>query len=683
MTKKTNTPAQSKTSEKNILAYVQKLSKYKPSLGKKAKTGKKSQPTSGKKKWLKRIAIAFAAILVVLGLLALLTIPPLLAMVNTAKQTQVKATETIALAKSQDLIGTRDKIVDIKSDLSKVNNNFRRLGWYKLTPLRPYYIDGENIIRAAGNTLDAAELLITTVEPYADVLGLKGKGSFTGGTAEDRIVKIVETLGEVVPQLQEVSTKLTAASDQINQVNPDRYDLEINEFYLPELITKGQGNLELAATTLNDFLPLLEVAPELAGLEEEKKYLVLFQNDAEIRPTGGFMTAYGILKVEKGRVSQEKSDDIYGLDEKFNSRLQPPAVIKKYLPLVFYWHMRDMNLSPDFTSSMDTFYKYYQEIPGEPDDIDGIISIDTNLLSGLVGLLQPVEVPGFGNFTAEPDPRCDGCPQVIYELEDIATRPVGYVRDDRKAFLAPMMQTILLKAYGAPSQVWPTLFKTVIESVQQKHVLFYFFDETAQAAVEKAGFAGRIEDFDGDYLHINDANFGGAKSNLFITEEIEDKITVTDSGVEHALTVTYKNPAPASNCNLEAGQLCLNGTYRDFVRFYLPEGTELTDSVGFQEGSVETSQDLGKTVVEGFFTLQPKSQAKLKLNYTVPYQPEGDYQLLIQKQPGKKTPKYTIIFNNTDKAEFDLLSDKQVTFSQWSSAKPSKPTLWFFLGEII
>jgi hypothetical protein len=91
-------------------------------------------------------------------------------------------------------------------------------------------------------------------------------------------------------------------------------------------------------------------------------------------------------------------------------------------------------------------------------------------------------------------------------------------------------------------------------------------------------------------------------------------------------------------------------------------GTTLDESIGFDEDTVITYDELGKTVVEGFFTFQPESQAKLRLTYSVPYKPSGEYKLLIQKQPGKKLPKYTVTFNDTDKQEFELDNDKTITF---------------------
>lgn len=634
------------------------------------KAAKKSIKTKVKKTrrfgWPLRILLGLLFFILIIGIIgAAIGIPTFFTLQQLevlVEETEVVSRETYEALKTQDLVLANQKLNETQAKLDEIQIEYKKLGWTQYTPFRAYYLDGDRVITAAMAGTNAGGVLFTTLEPYADVLGFTGEGTFTGGTAEERIVKIIETVDKVTPALDEVATQLETVESNLAQINPERYPFEVRERPVSEWIELAQTWSQTAVIAVTDVKPLLEVLPSVAGIEEEKKYLVMFQNDAELRPTGGFMTAYGVLRVDKGRVYQEKSDDIYSLDEKFNSRLKPPAPITQYLDNVYYWYLRDMNLSPDFKVSMDTFMEHYKEIPDEPaEDLDGIVAVDTQVLTDLVRILGPIDVPGFGTFTAEIDERCD-CPQVIYELEDYATRPRAYLREDRKAFLAPMLQTLLVKAYGSPKQVWPQLFQEVVKNVMEKHVLFYMFDETAQTAAEQVNIAGRILDYDGDYFHVNDTNFGGAKSNLFITEEVEHEITTTDTGVTRAVTVTYKNPAPPDNCNLEAGQLCLNGIYRDWVRFYLPLGSEVIQTLGLEDESVKVSEDLGKTVVEGFFTFAPQSQAKIKIEYTVPYQPQDQYKLFIQKQPGKKEPKYTVTFNQVERQEFDLKTDKEVVF---------------------
>jgi hypothetical protein len=403
--------------------------------------------------------------------------------------------------------------------------------------------------------------------------------------------------------------------------------------------------------------PAIFVLPELAGLSQPQKYLILFQNDAELRATGGFLTAYAVLNVEKGKVTPEKSSDIYDLDAKFRQRIAPPEIIRTKLK-VNTWHLRDMNISPDFKVSMEQFIGYYNELPGET-KVDGVITVDTKVLTDLVRILGGIEVPGYGTFTADNDPRCD-CPQVFYELENTVGRPTYYIRTDRKAILGPMMQTILQKTYAAPKEVWPVLFTNVWENMQQKHVLMYFFNEDFQSAAEMINVGGRIKAYDADYLHINDSNLGGAKSNMFVTQAVEQEVMDSENSRTKTITITYKNPRKGDNCNLEAGQLCLNGKMPNWTRIYLPKDAQVSEVLGFDNNSVKEYEELDKKVVEGYFELNPESQVKIKLTVSIP-KTAGSYRQFIQKQPGTKNAAYTISYLGEER-QFDLATDQEILF---------------------
>lgn len=622
---------------------------------------KKQKPLKKKKKEKKKLTKRSKIILAVLFVLLipiLASIYPVYKLATLGKNTSSTAQELMDAATGQDLVMASEKLDKFYQDLGNIKQTYKLLSWMKISPFRWHYQDGERVLLAGIASVEAGKVMLDAVMPYTDVLGLKGEGTFTGGTTEDRIVAILDTLDKISPSLDEVSSKLAYAKEQVGSIDTNRYPESIAGQNIEENYQKLSNYLNTAYDSVENAKPIIKVLPKLAGVDKTKRYFVLFQNDAELRPTGGFMTAYAIMDITRGTIVAERSEDIYTLDNKFNQKIDPPPPIEKYFPLVYYWYLRDMNLSPDFKVSMDTFTKYYQEVPGEP-DIDGIISIDTNVLKDLVAILGPIDVPGYGTFHSEIVPACE-CPQVIYQLEDMVTRPVSEIRTDRKAVLGPMMQTLLTKAYDADSNAWPELFKSMFTNVAQKHIIFYMKDEEIQSAAENINIAGRIVDFEGDYLHINNANFGGAKSNMFITQEVEQEIEIKDESISKDITIVYKNPFPASNCNLEAGKLCLNGVLRDFTRIYVPLGTELVEHQGFEEGSVETYEELGKTVIEGFFKLQPQSQAKLKITLSVPYKVEGEYNLMIQKQPGTYTPKHTISVGNEYKEIF-LDSDKTLS----------------------
>lgn len=214
------------------------------------------------------------------------------------------------------------------------------------------------------------------------------------------------------------------------------------------------------------------------------------------------------------------------------------------------------------------------------------------------------------------------------------------------------MNSILANALGQPKEKLPALFEAGFTSLIEKHVLFYMLDEKTQSAVANIGLGGTIrQDFKGDYLHINDANLGGRKSNLYATEEVEQDIAVARDGtVTKTVTITYKNPQSQDGW--------LNSVLPTWVRVYVPKGSTLVTSEGL-EAKAEPYEDLGKTVFAGFFQLRPEGVSKVTFQYKLPFKVSKIYKLLIQKQPGTDGFLYTIkLGRHSD--EFYLKTDKEL-----------------------
>lgn len=583
---------------------------------------------------------------------------------SQASSISTHATSMMSAFEARDLALAKDELAQTKSSLDNAQKSFSAVGPLRYLPLLGSYLRDVDHVFAAGEMgVELGDMVIGAIEPYADIMGFTGTG---GGdlqltTAEDRIIFVAETVEKLAPQMDQISAKLKAISSEFDSINEKRYPKTLAGQPVREKIAALKSSIAATSDSLSQFQPIIKLLPDLLGNPDSKKYLIVFQNDAELRPTGGFLTAYATMKITKGKIEPGVSEDIYTLDAGFKRKVPAPDPIKKYLPLVYNWNLRDMNLSPDFKDSMDTFTGYMSEVPGAP-EFDALIAIDTEVPVRILKVLGPIGVPGYGGkFSAEIDPRCD-CPQVIYELENIITRPTYEIREGRKSILGPLMNSMLANMMGSPRAKWAEFFNIFTSSIKEKHLLMYFRDESKQSAVEVLGAAGRINDYLGDYLHINDTNFAGAKSNMFVTQEVEMVVErAPDGSLTKKLTLTYKNPRAGDNCNLEAGKLCLNGLLRDWQRIYVPKGSVLKSARGY-ELDMTTTEDLGKTVFEGFFTLAPESVKKLEVEYTVPagVVTSDDYNLLIQKQPGTKEIKTTIQLGSAKPKVYTLNSDQEI-----------------------
>ena len=574
---------------------------------------------------------------------------------------QVTGAKLSAAFQAQDLVVAKSEAQALSLQVGELDTKYQKVGWIGSFPfLGVYQKDGQHGINAGKFLTKSIETLIASVEPYADLLGFKTGIATPSGTPkaqsiEDRIVFMAQTLDKISPDLEKVEADMTAAQKELDQINPARYPETISGKNIRSKIVEVKSTVAESAQLLSQAKPLIKLLPDLLGNPNPKTYMVLFQNDAELRPTGGFMTAYAFLRVTKGKIEPLSSFDIYDLDARFNKKVPAPEPIKKYLNET-YLNLRNSNMSPDYKVSMDLFYKYYRDIPGFPKP-DGIIAIDTKFPVEILKVIGPIGVGGWGNFGPQNAPACD-CPQVVYALEQIADRPIAGFKTGRKAVLGPLMHSMMANAMGSPKHTWPRLVNVVLDSIKQKHLLFYFLEDKTQIVAEDFNAAGRIKPYAFDYLHINDANFGGAKSDMYITREVEQDIEKTDTGVTKTVSISYNNPRKGSNCNLEAGQLCLNGVYRDYIRLFVPKGSKLISVVG-SEVKETVSEDLDKTVFEAFFTMRPESSSKIVFKYELPALDLSTYRMLIQKQPGTPSIKHTIILNG-NQLVVDVDQDKEV-----------------------
>ncbi len=629
-----------------------------------------NRPRSGTQRLGKKSLIVLGIAAAVLFVLGLILISPVQKAYSDAKKTFAQVKTTVDALKKQNIALASEELDKTKESLTQTQKSLDAMGYLKIVPIvGMYYADSQHLTKAGFYGLSAARILIDSIEPYADVLGLKGKGSFVGGTASQRIQTAVTTMGKITPHIDDIAKEMEGARKEIDAVDSAHYPSVFGGEKIKKGLSQAKQLVDQGVTFISDARPLIKLLPSLLGDPKEKKYLVLFQNDKELRPTGGFITAYAVFRVESGVFHVDRSDDIYTLDNGIFGKPKAPAPILNYLPQVPLLNLRDSNLSPDFITSMDTFNSLYKKASGYV-PVDGIIALDTNVLVSTIKILDDEVYAGGVKFTSKVDPRCD-CPQVIYELERLISTPksvdlqvttLAAVQAQRKDLIGVLLYAIMEKALkSSPKLYWGPLFQDLLTQVEQKHVMFYIYNKDAQSGIEALNAAGRIRPYDGDYLHINQANFGGAKSNLFVAETVTQNYEkATDATITKKITINYKNPHAPSDCNLERGNLCINAILRDWIRIYVPLGSKLIDSKG-SEVKMSTSDELGKTVFEGFLTVRPKGSATLSLSYTLPFKVErGSLPLLIQKQPGTQGNEYTLEVNGSKVDNFKLLTDKEL-----------------------
>ncbi len=604
---------------------------------------------------------------VILGILIFFTIIPALFTYIGLKQASSHGKSLVNAYKLQNFNSLKNETSATKNGLNLANFSLNFLFWMRIIPfVGGYYSDIKGVVGAGAEELTAIDTILTNLAQSEVELGFDGHEK----KGPDRTTQAVKILDKSIPLLGKVEGNLKKGADLVKNIDTNKYPEKFKGKEIKKNLAVAKNFILGAAIAVGEGKDALSIAPQALGIPSAKNYLLLFQNDKEIRPTGGFMTAYATMTINNGQVNSTTSDDIYRLDEKLLHvcltkicPLTPPAPIVKYLPEVTgkvrsAWSMRDSNISPDVPTSAKEFERMYQML-GEGLPFDGIIFIDTQVVEQLIEVTGPIDVYGT-RYSAEIDKRCN-CPNVIYELESYA-EIAAKGEKDRKAVLGVLMQQILARSVGADIEKLPQLIEAVARLANNKHIMFFMHDEKSQKALSKLNWTGEIKQFDSDlpagrqdYLHINDANFAGGKSNIYVEQTVTQEIDIQKDGtVKKKISIEYKNP--------QGFNTWLNGINRDYVRFYVPKGSKLISSKG-SEDPVTTIEDLDKTVFEAFIQVRPQNSRKLEVEYELPYQPKGEYRLLIQKQPGAKDFHYKIKINGSQKADLNLETDKEFKFN--------------------
>ncbi|HEX2173962.1 MAG TPA: DUF4012 domain-containing protein, partial [Dehalococcoidia bacterium] len=412
----------------------------------------------------------------------------------------------------------------------------------------------------------------------------------------------------------------------------------------PAEVAEAAGLLQRAATTrrvwphaarseplvragraLDAALPTIEGAalalPDLAdalGAAEPRRYLVISQNNRELRPSGGFMGTYARLIIDQGRVSEFAFGDTYEFEGR--GRLIPaPRPVQEYLGYDFV-SFRDANWSPDFPTNARLLREMYGQHRGEA--IDGVIAVDVEAMRSLLAAVGPVDVPEFGD-TIDADNLVERSDQYAFSSTAGESR--------HKELLGAVAEQLIDRLVPPDPDQVPAIARAVWRSLQDKHILVAVDAPGLAAGLARANFDGHQAAADHDYLMVVDANVGYNKLSTRVRRELAYNLQWTGGGGTADLTVTYElAEAP------EFRRLHMYTEYRNYVRIYLPAKVRLSSVDGLvSPPTVEREGD--KVVIGGLVRVPPGDRAVIQVKYRYlpgASQAGGGYQLLLQKQAG-------------------------------------------------
>jgi hypothetical protein len=387
--------------------------------------------------------------------------------------------------------------------------------------------------------------------------------------------------------------------------------------------------------------------PWLLGMDAPRTYLLLVQNNHELRPTGGFIAAVGRVSVDKGRLTELDFTDSYQFYSEKSTYPPAPLPMREHMAIELLV-MRDANWSPDFPTSAQMARAFYAQETGI--QADGVFTIDLNAVKLLVGALGELTVPG----ADEPITGENIEEQVIQFWE----QPIGAdsaIGDNwdmewfnrRKDFMPAIAKAALERVQSGAD--YGALLAAAQMAMDARAIQGWVNNPQVQSVLHEARWDGGLQPASGaDFLAVVDTNMGYNKVDAAIQRALTYSVTwpeaaSADSRGLATVTITYSHPitTPDPGCDPSPRY----GTtyadmiarcYFDYVRVYAPAGSELVTAKGMTGETITSRRgESGTQEFAGFFVLPPAGEQQVSFTYHLPAGMTAEnYRLILQRQSG-------------------------------------------------
>ncbi len=408
-------------------------------------------------------------------------------------------------------------------------NAFRKLGDVGLTSLEAIEVSKEFMSKVLGNEIYDPESFSGRLKVYSDFIY--------------QSVSLLEAETKV-----EAGEGVIMAKKILNKVNFEK---------IKKVALAGSG-----------------ISEELSGVlgkDGRKTYLVLFQNNMEIRPTGGFIGSFAIVTFEGGRMTDFSVSDVYSADGQLKGHIEPPKPIKDYLGEA-NWFLRDSNWDPDFPTSAKRAEWFIDKEIGRA--VDGVIAIDLSPVKDALAVMGPMFLPDY---------NMDVTTENLYEKTQEEVHEDFFPGTHKKAsFLTALSRNMVEQLADLDSSEKTGMIKTFYESLEQRHIQFYLHNEKIQSAISGLGWSGTLaqgncgKDCYPDFVGLVEANVGVNKANYFISRDQNLAVNVLPDRIERELTVRFKNSANPG--------LGLPANYKSYVRILVPADAQVEGNYEITEG---------------------------------------------------------------------------------------------------
>lgn len=387
----------------------------------------------------------------------------------------------------------------------------------------------------------------------------------------------------------------------------------------------------------------LDVFPSIVGENEKKTYLVLFQNSAELRPTGGFIGSFALLSFNKGKLIDFEVQDVYWADGQLKGHVEPPEEIKKYLGEA-NWYLRDVNWDPDFPATAQKAEWFLEKETGRT--VDGVVGINLYFAQRLIRAIGEIEVPDFKEkITAD---------NFFERAQYYAETNFFPGSTQKQDFLGKVARVLFQEIKEAEGEKRIKIAESIYLSLTNKDVLIYLNDSRAMKIIAELNWDGAIREVSDsfcrdknclkDYLMIVEANLGVNKANYFVERKVKSVGEIDEEGkIKKTVLISYQNKSPSERFP--------GGRYKNYLRILTPLGSTL-DKVFWggreiKKEDIKEGQEKKKTVFGFLIEVLPGETKELEVSYYLPQlvtpKQKNNWLFLVQKQSGTKPEEFTFV----------------------------------------
>lgn len=368
--------------------------------------------------------------------------------------------------------------------------------------------------------------------------------------------------------------------------------------------------------------------PKMLGASDKTSYLTLFQNNMELRPTGGFIGSYGIADFGGGKLNGLTVNDIYSADGQLKGHVEPPEPIKKYLG-EGNWYFRDSNWNPDFAVSAGRAEWFLNKEMEQ--SVDGTIAIDLNPIKKILNYTGPIFLPDYNlTVTAEN----------LYEKTQQESQANFFAGSRKKAsFLTALSRVLIGKISQVDSKQKIGILRSLYRGLEERSIQIHLNEKKLQDPIDKLAWNGSISTYScgtecySDFFADVEANLGVNKSNYFITRKLNLGVSIDKNKVTRNLNMNLTNSA-----NPSLGE---SGQYKVYLRVLIPEdarllGAKVINGQSEENLNIETVQVNGRQEMGTYIEILPGDSKTVNFGWVsnISSNKISSYGLFVRKQAG-------------------------------------------------